>query len=366
MLKRVDISSWLNAILIYVSLSIISLCGTHFILLIMGILIFFSLTMIDKPKLGWIVSYILLLIIGTFTTVNAIVYEKVEFSWYQFFRSGIFTIIFPLMFFVDVRKLFYRHSALISHLCLIVGFGVLIDAIFQTNFSPSYIRAAGGHRVYSVLFPVAPFLMLIGLRYFNPLLLIGSIMTLIASGGKIGIFLIFVAIMLRVLENGNFLKFAFRKKHIYYSILVIIVMVASINRISERAFSFIVAGDASRFGQSMQVMTSLEDSKASLFFGLGHATKIIQGNYYYSSEVSDKLYVNSQYDVEVGYFHLMARFGIVGICILLYILFKSPVRFAYFFWFFIIPFMGMSFSGIAPVSGLVGLSLLRSDTKKYD
>ena len=50
-----------------------------------------------------------------------------------------------------------------------------------------------------------------------------------------------------------------------------------------------------------------------LIFGLGHGTRIIDGNYLYYSEMTDspRLLINSQYDVEVGYLHLLARFGIL-------------------------------------------------------
>ena len=92
------------------------------------------------------------------------------------------------------------------------------------------------------------------------------------------------------------------------------------------------------------MVEAIDKNIESLIFGLGHGTRIIDGNYLYYSEMTDspRLLINSQYDVEVGYLHLLARFGILGICILLVLIVKSPQSISHFFWFFIIPFTGSS------------------------
>ena len=171
--------------ILYLSLSLLSYYSTQYILIILAIAIFYSLTFLDRSKTTFLSLYAFLGLISIFATLYQVFGNGLEYSWYQFFRSGIFTLIFPLLLIVDIRRFFERYRNLIAFFCFFVGVGAIADAYFQTNFSPSYIRTSNGTRIYSILFPLAPFLMFYGIRNKNAFLFIGSIMILIASGGKL-------------------------------------------------------------------------------------------------------------------------------------------------------------------------------------
>ena len=73
-----------------------------------------------------------------------------------------------------------------------MGVGAIADAYFQTNFHQATLELLMVHE-YIQFFPLAPFLMFYGIRNKNAFLFIGSIMILIASGGKIALYMIFIA-----------------------------------------------------------------------------------------------------------------------------------------------------------------------------
>jgi hypothetical protein len=366
MLNRWRLVHLVMATILYSLISLISIYGSQYVLLLMAIALFYCLTMLDKTNTVSLMTYSFLIVISFIYTLFVVFAKGSEYSWYQFFRSGIFTLIFPLMLYVDIRKFFIRHENFITLFCFIVGLGTFADAIFQTNFSPSYIRTAAGDRVYSILFTISPFLLFYSLRKYNLLLLVGSLMVLLASGGKIAYYLIAIVFLLNFTENINLSRVSVKKRSLAIMVMFICFAFVNFNYISEKTLLLLEVGDLSRLKQSEQVIEELNDKGGSWLLGLGHGTRIIDGNYSFSSDVSDRLFVNSQYDVEVGYFHFLARFGIFGICLLFILLIRSPVSTKHFFWFFFVPFIGSSFAGIAPVTSLIGLSLLRLGRGKYD
>ena len=137
-------------------------------------------------------------------------------------------------------------------------------------------------------------------------------MILIASGGKIAIY-DFHCFRLSFYENINFSRLSIIRKSFYISLRFYFLRCLSFNFTYEKINFILEFGDASRLNQAIQVVEAIDKNIESLIFGLGHGTRIIDGNYLYYSEMTDspRLLINSQYDVEVGYLHLLARFGIL-------------------------------------------------------
>lgn len=308
--------------------------------------------------------YLSLVAVLFVATLNTVLIADLEFSLWQVARAQVWTVIgFPLAVAAKSAALKLNSRDLSRWTNMLYGFSfaslvlAMLDVSANTSFSPAYIRS--DTRVYTVAALMVPGVLIYAIAARRRGLALSLLGLAILTMGKTYFGLSVFALLVSLMYFINFNRMTIRREGFWVStIMLISIIVFSVSQY-DRLASALEVGDVSRERQSSQVMEALHEVRYGNLIGLGVGTKIIEGNYISTGRVesidaSTGLFANSQYDIEAGYFHLLARFGFIG-CALLCMYMARGFRSAnlLFFGYSAIFLVGASWAGVSHVFSLV-------------
>lgn len=308
--------------------------------------------------------YVSILALLSVSTYSAVMFSGLEFSLWQVLRSQVWTLIaLPL----SVTALRVSHVKLraedliwwtdvVTGICVSSAVLVVFDSLLHTGFSPSYIRSAP--RIYSIAGLLVPGALIYALISKKYQLSVSLIVLSVFTFGKAYFVLVLFSLMVALLNFVNFRAMVVRKGAAVLLLTISVASAAFLATQYDRVSEYLMRGDQSREKQMFQVLDAVNDVPLAYIYGLGIGTRIIDGNYLVAgaarfSDESNRLLQNSQYEVEIGYMHLLARFGVLGSFLLIL---YSGLNFrgdrGTFFVYCLLFMMGASFSGIAHIFSL--------------
>lgn len=318
-------------------------------------LIAFRSTVLSALREHKILFFILVftLMIGT---CNSFFINNMSFSFYQLARSQVWALIGPVVAFGILKRhnisSQYKCTALKTIEWYVYLLSVLFfsDCIFGLNISPAYFSVvdelSGIRRNYLFGYElVIPFLPVF-IKQKKYLCGVLMIMILLATGGKLALFLLLFSFGYIILNSSkiNTIKSLL-------CILVALLLGTYSYYILDRLTILFMNGDGARWSQFLDVTSIISKDPINFFFGIGFGTPFSDG--YFNSNLNadfltshPDLVENSKFDVENGYLFLLLRFGLIGAVVyflLLSIYFKKDLL--YFGGALLISFFSISFVG---------------------
>lgn len=353
-------------------ISILAKASSSLVLLFCAIAIFlFSLKYI-RCLIKYLLDplYLSIVVLLLLATINAVFLFDLEWNFWQVLRAQFWTLLaFPLALTARKAALINlqnkKHTKVLFFVvgfCLMSALNSVVDFALNTGFAPAYIN--NENRIYPVAALFVPGFLIFSIVAKEYLLAIALLIVSVITMGKLYLLLVLYSLLCSFVILFDWRRFTTTKELVIKKtaglLVVITLVVAPILYATQadRVAKFLESGDTSREKQSFQVIQAISDVGFSSIYGLGIGTKIIEGNYTNTDTStggpSKALLINSQYDVEVGFMHLFARFGIFGslllFCYCLKGFKKSKLIFIGYSSIFL---LGASWSGIAHVFSLL-------------
>lgn len=335
--------------------------GTRMVLLLMtsvtafvSLYIFYFNTKFEVTK---IFEFFFPLFIFTSSSIAMTFYTsqivKFDFSYWQIFRSHIYTLIAPITGFLcyswasnttdRVRK--YCVDAAEIWITL-AAFLLILGTLTNFTFVPAKIMSDDNTRIYVVGDIIAiSFLPILILRkrYFA---IFASLVVVGFTGGKILILSWMLFFFYTFLNHGN-RKF-YSKLLTSLSIIIITIPILYF-LLSDRVLSFIENGDSFRYAQAVFALNLIAENVLFVSFGIGLGTAFWNGFALFGDVATNDaskqaLFENIRYDTEIGYIYLLLRLGIIGAFVYFFMLMRMFKGYKLYF----ITFIFISFLGSAP------------------
>lgn len=335
--------------------------GTRMVLLLMTtvtafvtVYILFCNTKFEETK---ILEFFFPLLIFTSSSIAMTFYTsqfvKFDFSYWQIFRSHIYTLIAPITGFLcyywasNLTGRMRKYCVDAAVIWIIVAACLLIlGTLTNFTFVPAKIISDDNTRIYVVGDIIAiSFLPILILRkrYFA---IIASLVVVGFTGGKILILSWMLFLIYTFLKHGN--RKLYLKLLTSLSIIIIIIPILYF-LISERVLSFIENGDSFRYAQTVFALNLIAEHTLFVSFGIGLGTAFWDGFALFGDVTTNDaskqaLFENIRYDTEIGYIYLLLRLGIIGASVYFFMLVKMFKGYRLYF----LTFLFISFLGSAP------------------
>lgn len=274
------------------------------------------------------VAYLAIYVIAV-TIVPTIGAEPWEISWFQAFRSGVtyffFTLILAnyetiqkkLNFIISHTSKAQRRAVLAAPYVFIIGQIVQVG-LFQAGIKLANASLSSDSNGRIFLFPHSATLIIFYYASANKriLLAVGAAGVLLASGSKASLACMIVLAILAALKTPSF------KSLVAYSVAVTCVgaLALQVNTVAvERLTEFATAKDRVDITRAYEIFHAKQswlETTPSTLFGNGFAKAISPG----IRSTDPRWAENSRYDVENGYWAVLAKVGLVGAALTIFFL----------------------------------------------